>query len=131
MNVAPSAMDGHPRLRTFPHQHILNRADFNARFLPAEQQGFEENESVFKGVDVWRKLGGEERRYSYYPRNRPWGTSCDRVDYVIADWSTWNDALVTAAGILDSGFERGPSNHVPIWVDIKVEDEKDEGEVTC
>jgi exonuclease III len=116
MNVAPTNLDGYPRLRTFPHQHVLNREDFSARFLGGKTRG----EEVFDGVDVWRKMHGDERRYTYHPRGRDWGTSCDRVDYAIAGRKTWDEGLVGGAGILDSEAERGPSDHVPIWVDIKV-----------
>jgi hypothetical protein len=34
--------------------------------------------------------------------------------------------MVVGAGSLDSEAERGPSNHVPIWVDIRLEEGKDE-----
>ncbi len=27
LNVAPARIDGHPNLRTFPEQHVINRAD--------------------------------------------------------------------------------------------------------
>ncbi|KAJ4299934.1 hypothetical protein N0V90_005181 [Kalmusia sp. IMI 367209] len=37
MNVAPATIDGHPRLRTFPQQHVFNRADFNAKFLGGDR----------------------------------------------------------------------------------------------
>lgn len=117
MNVAPSIMDGFPNLRTFPHQHVVNRADFNTRFLNGKK-GVEEE--VFEGVDVWRKIYGDERRYTYYSRGRQWGSSCDRVDYAIVGRSMWDEGLVTGAGILDSEAERGPSDHVPIWVDIRL-----------
>jgi exonuclease III len=33
LNVARSAMDGFPKLRTFPPQHCVNRADFEAKFF--------------------------------------------------------------------------------------------------
>lgn len=41
LNVARSSIDGYPNLRTSPHQHVLNRADFNHKFfssntLPAD-----------------------------------------------------------------------------------------------
>jgi exonuclease III len=61
------------------------------------------------------------RRFTYYPRSRPWGSSCDRVDYMIASKRLWDTGRVTAAGMLDSEAGRGPSDHVPIWVDINVQ----------
>lgn len=116
MNVAPDKRDGHPRLRTFPRQHSVNRADFQERLL-----GGKEGKGGFGGVDVWRVMHGDERRYTYYSRGREWGTSCDRVDYFIAGQKAWDAGLVKGCGILDSEEERGPSDHVPIWVDVMFE----------
>ncbi|KAF2678807.1 hypothetical protein K458DRAFT_435486 [Lentithecium fluviatile CBS 122367] len=117
MNVAPTVLDGYPRLRTFPHQHVLNRADFNAKFLGGENKGDGGGE-VFAGVDVWRKMYAGERRYTYYPRGKEWRSSCDRMDYVVVGRKMWDEGLVMGAGIMDSEAERGTSDHVPIWVDI-------------
>jgi exonuclease III len=124
VNVAPAVIDGHPKLRIFPRQHVLNRGDFKARFLggECEQKGGEVEEETFDGVDVWRELNAEERRYTYYPRSREWGSSCDRVDYAIVGRKMWDEGMVVDAGILDSAAERGPSDHVPIWVDIRLEE---------
>jgi exonuclease III len=124
VNVAPAVIDGHPKLRIFPRQHVLNRGDFKARFLggECEQKGGEVKEETFDGVDVWRELNAEERRYTYYPRSREWGSSCDRVDYAIVGRKVWDEGMVVDAGILDSAAERGPSDHVPIWVDIRLEE---------
>jgi exonuclease III len=112
MNVAPDARDGHPKLRTFPQQHSTNRADFHDRLLGAKG---------LNGVDVWRKMHGDERRYTYYSRGREWGTSCDRVDYVVAGRRAWDKWMVNASGIMDSEAERGPSDHCPVWVDVELE----------
>lgn len=122
INVAPELVDGHPKLRTFPKQHVLNRVDFRARFLGVkrEQKGGEEEEDAFDGVDVWRALNPEERRYTYFPRGREWGSSCDRVDYAIVGRKMWDEGMVVGAGILDGEAERGPSDHVPIWMDVKL-----------
>jgi exonuclease III len=113
MNVAPDARDGYPKLRTFPHQHVLNRADFHDKLLQVR-----ESEESFSGVDVWRKMHGDERRYTYYPRGREWGTSCDRVDYFVTGRRAWDSGMIRGSGILDSEAERGPSDHIPVWVDI-------------
>ncbi|PVI05313.1 DNase I-like protein [Periconia macrospinosa] len=118
MNVAPDARDGYPTLRMFPHQHALNRADFNARFLGGTANDVE---ARFDGIDVWRKIHGDQRGYTYYPRGRPWGSSCDRVDYAIVGRKSWDEGYVKDAGILDNEYERGPSDHVPIWIDIYLE----------
>lgn len=113
MNVAPDARDAHPTLRTSPHQHALNRADFHARFLTGTHG--------FPGVDVWRHMHPDERRYTYHPRGRAWGSSCDRVDFFFAGRGMWDGGLVVGSGVLDSEEERGVSDHVPIWVDIGAE----------
>ena len=80
------------------------------------------------GVDVWRAMHGDERRYTYFPRNRKWGSSCDRVDCVIVSRGLWESGLVKACGILDSEEERGPSDHVPIWVDVDLTSAKDKSD---
>lgn len=116
MNVAPDARDGYPKLRTFPKQHTINRADFHEKIL--EGTG---NSTGLNGVDVWRKMHGNERRYTYFPRGREWGTSCDRVDYVVAGRGAWEKGMVRGSGILDSEGERGPSDHCPVWVDVCLE----------
>lgn len=113
MNVAPDARDGYPKLRTFPIQHVHNRLDFHEKLL----QGVK-GEEGFGGVDVWRQMHEDERRYTYYSRGREWGTSCDRVDYFISGRKLWDAGLVKDSGILDTEAERGPSDHVPIWIDV-------------
>ncbi len=144
MNIAPQRIDGHPNLRTSPHQHVLNRADFNEKFLDPT------NAAGFRGVDVWRWLRGRERRYTYHPRGIEWGKSCDRVDLVVAGWSLvgWedrgkdedeNEERKAAAGgaederarinstekgalagtdIYDNHIDRGHSDHVPLSVSL-------------
>lgn len=124
MNVAPARIEGHPRLRTFPQQHTVNRADFNARFLGGKTQ---DEGKMFDGVDVWRRMNEEEKRYTWFPRGRGWGSSCDRVDYIVVGKSMWDKGIVRGAGIMDSELERGPSDHVPIWADVRLSN-KDEGE---
>lgn len=126
MNVAPAQIDGHPNLRTFPHQHVLNRIDFLQKFLQPEGQSSDDitspkREKSWQGVDVWRAMNHDTRRYTYYPRSREWGSSCDRIDYVIASKKLWDMDCIPAAGILDNEAERGPSDHVPIWLDITLD----------
>lgn len=117
MNVAPDARDGHPKLRTFPQQHVVDRADFHEKIL---QGKIEENKGL-GGVDIWRLMHDQEKSYTYFSRGREWGTSCDRVDYFIAGRRAWDRGLIKACGILDSEGERGPSDHVPIWADIQLQ----------
>ncbi|KAF2848502.1 DNase I-like protein [Plenodomus tracheiphilus IPT5] len=64
MNVALEARDAYPKLRVHPAEH--------GGKVPG-----------FKGVDVWREMHGEDRRYTYFPVGRKWGSSCDRVDYFV------------------------------------------------
>jgi len=120
MNVAPDVRDGHPKLRVFPQEHAVNRADFHDKLL----QGCDEGKEGYglNGVDVWREMREAERRYTYFPRNRDWGTSCDRVDYFVAGKRAWEKGCVNACGKMDSEAERGPSDHVPIWADFELEE---------
>jgi exonuclease III len=114
LNVAPQRIDGFPNLRTWPEQHVINRADFNRQFLDTE------NEEGFRGVDIWRYLRGKEKKYTYHPRTVKWGTSCDRVDLALASRTMIKSGLVAGAEIWDCDQERGPSDHVPLSVDLRL-----------
>lgn len=115
LNVAPARIDGHPNLRTFPEQHVINRADFNKRFLDRN------NTDGLSGVDIWRELRGNEKKYSYHSRGRAWGSSCDRVDLAIASKRLLEESRLAGCEIWDTEYERGPSDHCPISVNIKLE----------
>ena len=71
MNVARNSLDGHPNLRTSPQHHVVNRADFNAKFF--------NDGTGLRAVDSFRSLHGDKKGYTYYPRGRTFGSSCDRV----------------------------------------------------
>ena len=114
LNVAPARIDGYPNLRTFPEQHMLNRADFNSRFLDPE------NGDGLRGVDIWRALHGQEKKYTWYSRNGPFGNSCDRVDLAIASRSLIEEERIVGCETWNTEYERGPSDHVPISVTIKI-----------
>lgn len=131
LNVARGRLDGHPNLRTWPKQHCTNRADFNTKFFGRDDNkgadayvgGGDVNsgEPSFKGVDVFRALRGKERRYTYHPRGEnEWGSSCDRVDLIIASSGLYQRGGTDDTGILDSPQERGTSDHVPLWVSVKL-----------
>lgn len=134
LNVARGLLDGHPNLRTYPAQHCHNRADFNAKFFGAEDnqraqayleapqggQDVSENRCL-DGVDVFRALHGSERRYTYHGRSKPWGVSADRVDLIITSKRLWTDGRVLRTDILDTPQERGPSDHVPLWVEVAMD----------
>ncbi|KAK8861874.1 exodeoxyribonuclease III [Apiospora arundinis] len=68
------------------------------------------------GIDTFRHIHGSERRYTYHPRGRAWGSSCDRVDLILASRAL--EDSITNAGICDSPRDRGPSDHCPVWVEI-------------
>lgn len=108
MNIARSRIDGHPHLRTSPVQHVKNRADFNAKFVTAPDG--------MRGIDIFRHLHAEEKSYTYYPRGRAWGESCDRVDLIIVSRSIVGADGVVSADIFNSSSERGHSDHVPLSV---------------
>lgn len=130
LNVARGHLDGHPNLRTWPKQHCINRADFNMKFFGQDDNkradayvGHDDVNSggiCFQGVDVFRALRGKERKYTYHPRGENgWGSSCDRVDLIIASKSLYENGQIDDTDILDSPQERGTSDHVPLWVKLK------------
>ncbi|KAK4198002.1 Endonuclease/exonuclease/phosphatase [Triangularia verruculosa] len=127
LNIARGILDGHPNLRTHPAQHCINRADFNAKFFGKEDNERanayvtvnDEDEACLDAVDVFRAIHGTERRHTYHPRTANWGSSCDRVDLILVSKCLWEDGRVLNTGLLDSPQERGPSDHVPLWVELK------------
>ncbi|KAF2010596.1 DNase I-like protein [Aaosphaeria arxii CBS 175.79] len=134
-NVAPDARDGYPKLRTWPQQHCVNRADFLAKYLRRPREEVEDVDSSihssWQGVDVWREAHMDERRYTYYPRTRSWGTTCDRVDYILTSKTLWDCGKVLVSGILDSEAERGPSDHVPVYASINISTNHATSSNTC
>ncbi|KAK5138540.1 hypothetical protein LTR08_000128 [Meristemomyces frigidus] len=131
MNVARSALDGYPKLRMFPPQHSLNRADFEAKFFSdtgtseAEQDRSptidtrHTDDSSHPGlgmIDTFRFLHPSKKAYTYYPRGKPFGESCDRVDMIIISASL-RDNLVEA-GMHETPGDRGPSDHVPLFARV-------------
>lgn len=145
LNVARGLWDGYPNLRTFPRQHCLNRANFNAVFF-GEHDNYRAGAYVIKSgsgsptgtgtgtgngqkndeeksldaVDVYRGIHGQRRKYTYFPRTKEWGSSCDRVDLIFVSKGLWQAGRVQGTDILDSPLERGPSDHVPIWAEIEI-----------
>lgn len=129
MNIARSPIDGFPNLRTFPRQHCFNRADFEARFFRHGAEGVTpesaNDEQAKKDkdgtaglgmIDTFRELHPSTKAYTYYPRNKPFGESCDRVDMIITSASLKRH-LVTA-GMHETTQERGPSDHVPLYAEF-------------
>ena len=128
INIACAPIDGHPGLRTFPKQHVLNRQDFLRRFLGGageddkSEKALEKEEgdrtSSLGMVDTFRSLHPDTKGYSYYPRGRTFGDSCDRVDMILCSQSL--AAKCTEAGMLATAADRGPSDHVPIFASFDV-----------
>lgn len=123
INIAVAEVDGHPNLRVSPHQHVLNRRDFTCRFLGNadtselnSSDGTTTEETPSAGLnmaDTFRSLHSDKRGYSYYPRGRSFGESCDRVDMILCSRSL--EARCTEAGMLATAADRGTSDHVPIY----------------
>lgn len=126
INIARSALDGHPSLRTHPHQHVLNRQDFSRRFVEGSQSDNKqksqpkskdsvasEDDPCLNMVDTFRSLHPDKKGHSYYPRNKAFGESCDRVDMILCSRSLGSQCA--EAGMLATAADRGPSDHVPIY----------------
>jgi len=133
MNISPQPIDGHPKLRTHPEQHVRNRADYNSKFLDAQ------NQDGLRAVDSFRHLHPSSKRYSWISTTKPWLESCDRVDHMLVSRSivepggleTISESSVLAntsnspskvtlleADILMTPADRGPSDHVPLYVTL-------------
>jgi len=127
INVACAPIDGYPSLRTFPHQHVLNREDFLRRFLGVDGDDKKERALGEEGdsrtpslgmVDTFRSLHPTTKGYSYYPRGKTFGDSCDRVDMIFCSQPL--AAKCTEADMLATAADRGPSDHVPIFASFTV-----------
>lgn len=106
INISRTTMDSFPQLR-MGADHVANRVDFEEKFI----QGL-------GMLDTFRLLHGEKRVYSYRPRNKPWGAGGDRVDMILATKGL--KGAVKEADVLDSEVERGPSDHVPLFIEVQV-----------
>lgn len=105
INISRSEIDSFPQLR-MGEAHVRNRADFHEKFM------------VDRGMlDTFRCLRGSERKYSYRPRHKPWGESGDRVDMILVMEGLRDDLL--EADVLDTETDRGPSDHVPIYLKLQ------------
>lgn len=111
MNVALDWRDGYPNLRTSPAQHVKNRYDFNKKFF-LDKEGMQ-------GVDVFRHLHGDARKYTYHSSGRTWAKSCDRVDHIIASRSVLEISAIVDSDICDTKEDAAHSDHVPLWVTIE------------
>lgn len=116
MNVARSALDGFPG-RRMGEEHVTNRKDFEENFMEVRERG------GLEMVDTYRALHGEERKYSYRGRGGEWGSSCDRVDLILLSRSAFarERGGLAEADILDEEAERGPSDHLPLYITIDID----------
>ena len=130
LNIARTTADGFPNLRTFPKQHCVNRADFEARFFldPLRHDHSLDKEDTKNGtdsglgmVDTFRYLHPDQRSYTFYPRLKTFGESCDRIDMVIISRSLKDNLRI--AGMHETAGERGPSDHVPLYAGLAFEDD--------
>ena len=109
LNIARKPIDGFPSIR-LGAAHVENRKDFEEKFMAAQKA------DAISMIDSFRELHGSERKYSYRFRGIPWGSSCDRVDLILI--SSLARTSLVEADILDEERERGPSDHVPLYVTL-------------
>lgn len=140
LNISPRPIDGFPKIRTNPEQHVRNRADYNSKFLDAN------NMDGLRAADSFRYLHPESRKYTWISTTRPWLSSCDRVDHILVSRSitegtreafshpchSTDDQLpqhddlnsdkpevsLLEADILMTEADRATSDHVPIYVTL-------------
>lgn len=114
LNIARSPLDGFPG-RRMGQEHVTNRIHFEEKFIHGKQFG------GLGMIDSFRSLHDGEKKYSYRGRSREWGSSCDRVDLVLVSGDSHAQAKIALkeADILDEEMERGPSDHVPLYVTLE------------
>ena len=120
LNIARTPLDGFPG-RRMGQEHVQNRIDFEEKFIRGKEYG------GLGMVDSFRSLHGGEKKYSYRGRNRAWGSSCDRVDLILVSGESNTQGRITLkeADILDEEMERGPSDHVPLYITIEAVEPKE------
>ena len=124
LNISRSHLDSFPAQR-MGKEHVENRADFESKFMSARDGGL-------GMVDAFREIHGEERKYTYRPTGRPWGSGMDRVDLILCSKGAMMRAgnvhatekrteawRLLEADILDTAQERGPSDHVPQYIAVQ------------
>ena len=129
-NISRGPADGFPDLRSHPKVHCGHRADFNLKFfgeednkragayLEPQDEKNKKNEKCLDAVDVFRAKYGLEPKYTFYSTAMEFGTKCDRVDMAICSKQLWEDRRVIDMQIFNTKEDRGPSDHVPMYVDI-------------
>ncbi|KAI0763268.1 Endonuclease/exonuclease/phosphatase [Irpex lacteus] len=96
-NISLTKLDCYPRLRTEYH-HALARKEFNEKFIPGANL-----------VDIFRKIHGEKRAFSWFAKGKPQGTNCARVDY----------ALSADIRYLEDPVDRAHSDHAPVLLALR------------
>lgn len=130
LNISRSSLDAYPSQRVGV-DHVANRADFEENFMNAR--------GGLRMMDSFREMKGEERKYTYRPPGRVWGAGMDRVDLIMYSRGMGRNGSVEGKGseqrkarkrwrlvdadILDLEEERGPSDHVPLYVDVSPAEE--------
>lgn len=110
MNVSRSPIDSFPQLR-MGGEHVRSRADFEEKFMRGLGM-----------VDTFRLVQGQRRKFTYRPRNKPWGEGGDRVDLILVTEGLEAQGRVRGADVLDREEERGVSDHVPLFVELGIGD---------
>ena len=104
INVSRTRQDSFPELR-LGEEHVQNRTDFEKKFIV--ELGM---------IDTFRWLHDDEKKYTYRPTNKPWGAGGDRVDMILATKNL--EGKIAKADILDTEADRGPSDHVPHFLEL-------------
>ena len=110
VNISRTFIDSFPQLR-MGEEHVRNRADFEEKFI--KDLGM---------VDTFRSVHGEQRKFTYRPRNKAWGAGGDRVDLILVTKGLEAQGRVRGADVWDGEEERGPSDHVPLFVEVGIAD---------
>lgn len=108
MNISREGIDSFPELR-MGKEHVRNRADFEEKFIKGLGM-----------VDTFRMVRGVQRKFTYRPRGKGWGEGGDRVDLILVSKGLGAEGRVRDADCLDCEGERGPSDHVPLFVEVGV-----------
>lgn len=109
INISRTAIDSYPQLR-MGKEHVENRADFESKFFHGIQEG------GLGMCDTFRYKRGDEKKYSYRPTHKAWGSGGDRVDMGLVTKGLVG--RVEGAEILDEEVERGTSDHVPLYLGL-------------
>lgn len=126
LNISRGPLDSFPAQR-MGAEHVTSRRDFEEKFMSSADEGDGVCDGGLGMKDTFREIRGLERKFTYRPPGRKWGDGMDRVDLILASGGMvgtgeregkeggWS---LVDADILDTELDRGPSDHVPLYVDI-------------